>query len=50
MVDTATGESWRFYERPLNWSSKGVGGVYAISGQVDNTIECCAPIPADARR
>jgi hypothetical protein len=45
-VDTATGESCRFYERPLNWNSKGVGGTFALSGQVDEFISGGAPIPA----
>jgi hypothetical protein len=47
VVDTGTGESCRFYERPLNWNSKGIGGVYAISGQVDEEISGEAPIPAN---
>src|SRR5436305_1200583 len=48
VVDTGTGESCRFYEHPLNWNSKGVGGVYAIAGQVDNVINGeDEEIPAD---
>jgi hypothetical protein len=38
VVDTGTGESCRFYEHSLNWNSHGVGGVYAIAGQVQQDI------------
>jgi hypothetical protein len=47
VVDSAKGESCRFYEHPLTWNANGVGGVYAISGQVDDTIFGGAPFPAD---
>jgi hypothetical protein len=48
VVDPATGESCRFYERPLKWNANGVGGVYAIAGQVDQNIPSQdEPIPAD---
>src|SRR5215471_9906652 len=38
VVDAATGEICRYYEHPLNWNSHGVGGVYAVAGQVDEVI------------
>jgi hypothetical protein len=38
VIDTGTSESCRFYEKPLNWNSQGVAGVYAIAGQVDGFI------------
>jgi hypothetical protein len=47
LIDPTTGEACRYYERPVNWNSQGVAGVYAISGQVDQAIEGGAPIPAD---
>jgi hypothetical protein len=47
VIDTATGESCRFYEHPLNWNSNGVAGVYAISGAVSNDIGSGASFPAD---
>lgn len=47
MIDSGQGEGCRFYEHALNWNSKGVGGVYAISGQVDEFIGGGAPVPAD---
>jgi len=46
VIDTGAGEGCRFTEHPLNWNSQGVGGVYAISGQVDEDIPGGAPIPA----
>lgn len=47
VIDTGVGEACRFTEKPLNWNSQGVGGVYAISGQVDENIPGGAPIPAN---
>ncbi len=47
VVDSATGDSCRFYEHPLNWNSNGVGGVYAISGAVSQDIGSGASFPAD---
>src|SRR5437764_5215653 len=47
VIDTGAGEACRFTEHPLNWTSQGVGGVYAISGQVDEDIPGGAPIPAN---
>jgi hypothetical protein len=38
VIDTSTGETCRFYERSVNWNSQGVGGVYAIAGQVNGLI------------
>ena len=38
VIDPSTGESCRFYEKSLNWNSQGVGGVYAVAGQVDEFI------------
>jgi len=47
VIDTGTGEACRYYEHPLNWNSQGVGGVYAIAGQVQDDISSGAPIPAN---
>jgi hypothetical protein len=47
VIDPSTGEGCRFYEKPLNWNSQGVGGVYAISGAVSNDIGSGASFPAD---
>jgi len=38
VIDTGSGEACRFTEKPLNWNSQGVGGTYAIAGQVDQNI------------
>jgi len=38
VIDPSTGESCRFYEKPLNWNANGVAGVYAIAGQVNEDI------------
>jgi hypothetical protein len=48
VIDPATGESCRFYEKPLKWNANGVGGVYAVAGQVNSDISGQdEPIPAD---
>lgn len=38
VIDTGIGDNCRYYEHPLTWNSQGVGGVYAIAGQVDEDI------------
>ncbi len=38
VIDPSTGEACRYYEHPLKWNANGVGGVYAIAGQVNNYI------------
>jgi hypothetical protein len=49
VIDPSTGESCRFYERPLKWNANGVGGVYAVAGQVQQDISGQdEAIPADS--
>ncbi|HST26604.1 MAG TPA: hypothetical protein VLJ76_11495 [Gaiellaceae bacterium] len=49
VIDPSTGESCRFYEHPLKWNANGVGGVYAIAGEVQQDIQGQGgdTIPAD---
>ncbi len=38
VIDPSTGEACRYYEKPLKWNANGVGGVYAVAGQVQQDI------------
>jgi hypothetical protein len=46
LIDPTTGEICRFTEKPVNWNTSGVAGVYAVAGQVTEDID--GPIPADS--
>jgi hypothetical protein len=49
LIDPTTGEICRFTEKPVNWNTSGVAGVYAVAGQVNEEIEGIdGPIPADS--
>jgi hypothetical protein len=49
VIDPSTGEACRYYEHPLKWNANGVGGVYAIAGQVQQDISGQdGDIPADS--
>ncbi len=49
LIDPSTGDACRFYEKPANWNSNGVAGVYAVAGQVQEDIPGTdGPIPADS--
>jgi hypothetical protein len=49
LIDPSTGDACRFYEKPANWNSNGVAGVYAVAGQVQDEIPGTdGPIPADS--